>query len=73
MESKLRCDLFVDNALVVELKSVSEFNPIFETQLLTDMNLLNSPIGLLINFNVKNILYEGQKTLENKLYTNLED
>ncbi|WP_262487693.1 GxxExxY protein [Flavobacterium segetis] len=73
MESKLRCDLFVENALVVELKSVSEFNPIFETQLLTDMNLLNSPIGLLINFNVKNILYEGQKTLVNKLYTNLED
>ena len=73
MESKLRCDLFVDNALVVELKSVSEFNPIFEAQLLTYINLLNSPIGLLIDFNVKNIFYEGQKTLVNKLYTNLED
>jgi GxxExxY protein len=61
LESKLRCDLFIENALVVELKSVSEINPIYEAQLLTYMNLLNAPIGLLINFNVKNIFYEGQK------------
>jgi GxxExxY protein len=57
LESKLRCDLFIENALVVELKSVNEINPIFEAQLLTYMNLLNA-IGLLINFNVKNIFYE---------------
>jgi GxxExxY protein len=61
LESKLRCDLFVENALVVELKSDAETNPIFEAQFLTYMNLLNAPIGLLINFNVKNIYYEGQK------------
>jgi GxxExxY protein len=73
LESKLRCDLFIENALVVELKSVNEINPIFEAQLLTYMNLLNAPIGLLINFNVKNIFYEGQKTLVNQLYSRLED
>jgi GxxExxY protein len=73
LESKLRCDLFIENALVVELKSVNEINPIFEAQLLTYMNLLNAPIGLLINFNVKNIFYEGQKTLVNQLYSKLED
>lgn len=73
LESKLRCDLFIENALVVELKSVNEINSIYEAQLLTYMNLLNAPIGLLINFNVKNIFYEGQKTMVNELYSRLED
>lgn len=73
LESKLRCDLFIENTLVVELKAVNEINPIFEAQLLTYMNLLNAPIGLLINFNVKNIYHEGQKTLANELYRRLED
>ena len=73
LESKLRCDLLIENSLVVELKSVTEINPIFEAQLLTYMNLLKVPIGLLINFNVKNIYYEGQKTMVNKYYRTLED
>ena len=73
LESKLRCDLFIENSLVVELKSVTEINPIFEAQLLTYMNLLQAPIGLLINFNVKNIYYEGQKTMVNEYYRMLED
>jgi len=73
LESKLRCDLLIENCLVVELKSVKEINPIFEAQLLTYMNLLKAPIGLLINFNVKNIYYEGQKTMVNEYYRMLED
>ena len=73
LESKLRCDLFIENSLVVELKSVTEINPVFEAQLLTYMNLLKAPIGLLINFNVKNIYYEGQKTMVNEYYTMLDD
>ncbi len=73
LESKLRCDLLIENCLVVELKSVTEINPIFEAQLLTYMNLLKAPIGLLINFNVKNIYYEGQKTMVNEYYRMLED
>jgi GxxExxY protein len=73
LESKLKCDLFIENTLVVELKSVHEINPIYEAQLLTYMNLLKAPIGLLINFNVKNIFYEGQKTMVNELYSRLDD
>ena len=73
MESKLRCDLLIENSLVVELKSVVEINPIFEAQLLTYMNLLKVPIGLLINFNVKNIFYEGQETMVNEYYRMLDD
>jgi GxxExxY protein len=55
------------------LKAVAEMNPIYEAQLLTYMNLLEKPIGLLINFNVKNIYYEGQQTFVNKLYNTLWD
>lgn len=73
LESKLRCDLLIENSLVVELKSVTEINPVFEAQLITYMNLLKVPIGLLINFNVKNIFYEGQKTMVNEYYRMLED
>ena len=73
LESKLRCDLFIENCLVVELKSVLEMNPLFDAQLLTYMNLLKAPMGLLINFSVKNIYYEGQKTLVNELYRSLEE
>ncbi|CAM3808472.1 GxxExxY protein [Flavobacterium gelidilacus] len=73
LHSKLRCDFLIEDLLVVELKSVVEMNPLFEAQLLTYMNLLNAPIGLLINFNVKNIFYEGQRTYVNKLYNELWD
>nr|WP_315230625.1 GxxExxY protein [uncultured Flavobacterium sp.] len=73
LESKLRCDLFIENSLVVELKSVVEINPIFDAQLLAYMNLLKAPMGLLINFGVKNIYYEGQKTMVNEYYRELDD
>jgi GxxExxY protein len=73
LESKLRCDLFIENTLVVELKSVAEMNPLFDAQLMTYMNLLNAPIGLLINFNVKNIYYEGQKTIVNNFFNRLDE
>ena len=73
LESKLRCDILVENSLVVELKAVAQMNPIYEAQLLTYMNLLEKPIGLLINFNVKNIYYEGQQTYVNEIYNTLWD
>jgi len=44
---------------------VVERNPLFEAQILTHMNLLKVPMGLMINFNVKNIYYDGQQTYVN--------
>ena len=35
LETKLRCDLFVENVLVVELKSVADVPSIFEAQIFT--------------------------------------
>jgi GxxExxY protein len=68
LETKLRCDFLIEDVLVLELKSVSEVNSIFEAQILTYMNLLKVPIGLLINFNVNNIFYDGQQTFVNEIY-----
>jgi len=48
-----RIDLFVEESLIVELKSVEKILPIHEAQLLTYMKLANIKVGLLINFNVK--------------------
>ena len=73
LETKLRCDFLIEDILVVELKSVSEVNSIFEAQILTYMNLLKVPIGLLINFNVNNIFYDGQKTFVNEIYKSLPE
>jgi GxxExxY protein len=63
-----RCDFFIENCLVVELKSVNEMSSIFEAQLLTYMKLLKSSKGILINFNCFNIFEEGQKTFLNEYF-----
>ncbi|WP_343637876.1 GxxExxY protein [Fluviicola sp.] len=47
--------------------------PIFEAQLLSYMKLLDAPKGILINFNCMNIFREGQKTLVNERYRNLQE
>ncbi|MBL7788735.1 MAG: GxxExxY protein [Chitinophagales bacterium] len=71
LEVEFRCDLFIENLIVVELKSVTEFTPMFEAQLLTYMKLLQAPKGLLINFNCNNIFKEGQKTFVNEYFKSL--
>ena len=69
LDVDLRCDLLVENAIVVELKSVQTFIPAFDAQLLTYMKLLKAPKGILINFNCSNIFKDGQKTLINEYFS----
>ena len=57
-----RIDLFVDNSLIVELKSVDNVLPIHQAQLLTYMKLSGIKIGLLMNFNVQ-YLKSGSKRM----------
>src|SRR5437762_4392431 len=49
--SEHRVDLIVENAVVVELKSVDRFDPVFEAQVLTYLRCTGLRVGLLINFN----------------------
>jgi GxxExxY protein len=51
-------DLVVEDAVVVELKSIEKIAAIHEAQLLTYLRLSGHKVGLLINFNVP-ILIKG--------------
>lgn len=73
LETKLRCDLFVENIIVVDLKAVKEVEPIEEARRLSYMKLLKSPKGIIYNFNVLNLYNEGQKTYVNQFFETLED
>jgi GxxExxY protein len=70
-ESTLRVDLLVNNCVVVELKTVDQFQPIHEAQLITYMNLLKAPQGLLINFNTTNLV-KSIKPFVNNYFKTLE-
>jgi GxxExxY protein len=59
---ELRLDLFVEDLVIVELKSVDRLLPIHEAQLLTYLRLTGRAIGLMINFNVP-LLKDGLRRL----------
>ena len=73
IDAELRCDLFIEDILVVELKAVDAIAPIHEAQVITYMILLNSPKGILINFNCINIFKDGQKTFVNEIFRGLPE
>ena len=68
LDCDFRCDLLIENLIVVELKAVNEMHPIFDSKLLTYMNLLKSPKGMLINFNSYNIFKKRKKTFVNEYF-----
>lgn len=53
-----RLDLIVADCVVIEIKSVERFDPIFEAQVLTYLKVTGKRIGLLINFNSR-LLKDG--------------
>jgi GxxExxY protein len=59
---KLDCgycvDLIVQDAVVLELKSVDKFEAVHQAQLLTYLRLSGKRVGLLLNFNVP-VLTQG--------------
>ncbi len=65
---KLDCgyqlDLLVNDAVIVEVKSMASLEPIHEAQLLSYLRLADCKVGLLINFNVK-LLKHGIKRFAN--------
>lgn len=73
MNLNFRCDLFIENCLVVELKSVAEIIPQYQSQLLTYMKLLKAPKGIIINFNTDNIFKQGQETFVNEFFRSLPE
>jgi len=56
-----RIDVLIEDAIILELKSVAQLKPIHEAQLLTYMKLTHIKQGFLINFNVE-VLKNGLKS-----------
>ncbi len=60
LEAGYRIDLFVENCIVIEIKSVDALAEIHLAQILTYLKLSKCRLGLLVNFNVLH-LKEGIK------------
>ena len=61
----LRLDLLVDDRIIVELKSVEEIKSVHYKQLLTYLKLMDKRLGLLINFNVTDIMQGINRVVNN--------
>ena len=59
-----RIDLLVDDAVILEIKSVDSLAPIHQAQLLSYLKLSGCEVGLLINFNIK-LLKQGMVRMVN--------
>lgn len=61
-----RCDLLVQNKVIVEVKSIETLHPVHKKQVLTYLRFADKRLGLLINFNVP-LIKEGIVRLVNGL------
>ena len=65
MGTGYRVDLFVEQSVIVEVKSVERLAPIHTAQVLAYLRLACCKVGLLMNFNVKWLVDQGIKRLIN--------
>jgi len=72
-DTELRLDVLVEDLLCVELKAQEGLLPIHDAVLLSYMQMLQKPKGILINFHCLNIFRGGQKTLVNNLFSLLPE
>lgn len=65
-EAGFRIDMLVEDAVIIENKTVEKMLPIHEAQLLTYLKMKNCKLGYLINWNV-NLVKDGIKRMVNNL------
>lgn len=65
-EAGFRCDLMVENRVIVEVKSIEALHPVHKKQVLTYLKFSDKRLGLLINFNVA-LIKDGIVRLVNNL------
>ncbi len=66
LDEGFRADLFVENKVIVELKSVENIAPVHKKQLLTYLKLADKRLGLLINFG-EGLIKDGISRIVNRL------
>ena len=52
LDCGFRCDLLLENRVVVELKAIDALTALNDAQVLTYLKLTGCKLGLLLNFNV---------------------
>ncbi len=52
LKDAFRIDLYVENKIILELKSVETLLPIHEAQIISYLKLNENKLGYLLNFNV---------------------
>jgi GxxExxY protein len=60
LAAALRLDLKINNLVLAEIKAVSEWNRVFEAQMLTYLRLTHLKLGLVINF--------GERVVKNGIH-----
>ena len=73
LETELRLDVLVEDILCVELKAQEGLIPIHDAILLSYMQMLQKPKGIVINFHCLNIFKGEHKTLVNNLFSLLSE
>ena len=68
LSNDLRLDLIVDDCVILELKSVTEYRKLFEKQLYTYLVLKNCEMGYVVNFNEES-LQDGIHAVYNSRYS----
>ena len=60
-------DLVVENCVIVEVKAVAKFDRVHEAQMLSYLQLADLRVGLILNFNVRNLTHQGVLRMVNNL------
>lgn len=66
ISNDFKLDLLVEQVIVIELKAVETVHPVYSSQLLSYLRLMNKRLGLLINFNVSRLV-DGYKRIINNI------
>ena len=69
-EKAFRIDLFVENQLIVEIKSVERLGNVHAKQLLTYLRLTSQPVGLLLNFSGETMKEGIRRVVNNHVNAN---
>ena len=59
LDCSYRMDLVVENCVIVEVKAVAKLDRVHEAQMLSYLKLADLRVGLVLNFNVRNLTHQG--------------
>ena len=66
LDKRLRIDVIVEDKVIVEVKAVDDYHPVFEAQLLTYLRQTDRRLGLVINFGER-LVKDGIHRVVNRL------